>query len=376
MVAAKMSWVELGRRVAEARRIAGFSQAQLGLPLGLDRSAVSRIESGDRGVDSLELSQISARLARPVEWFLRPRPPTIISRRASRAGDKTKVGDLVLDDLVADVELLLELDVLDAPASTRRGKRLKLSNAADAERLAQAARKAGGVADGSPVDLVEVAERLGLLVFLIDLAHPGFDGSYVALEHLGVALVAGGLASGKRRFTIAHELGHHFIEDEFDTFVDSPAGKGRREKLIDAFAVHFLLPRKQVTRRFRALVTTDSDLRVAALHLGAAYGVSWTALCAQLKNLNLIKESDRRRLSIDVPTRAEFLEHGLQFRVERMAPVLPTKFAGAVIRAYRARKISAARAVQMLRGSLRQDELPVLRPVPLKALAGDFEDEK
>ena len=376
MAAAKMSWEELGRRVAEARRIAGFSQEQLGKPLGLDRSAVSRIESGARGVDSLELSQISAQLERPIEWFIRQRPPTIISRRASRAAGKTQAGDLVLEDLVADVELLVEQGVLDVPASIRRAKRVKLANPKDAERLAQAARKAGGIADASSVDLVEVAERLGLLVFLLDVAHPGFDGSYVALPSLGVALVAGGLASGKRRFTIAHELGHHFLEDEFDTFVDSPAGRGKRERLVDAFAVHFLLPRKQVTQRFRELVATEPDLRLAALHLGAEYGVSWTALCGQLKNLELIKEPERRRLSTDVPTRAEFLERGLQFRPERTVPVLPTKFAGAVIRAYRGRKISAGRAVQMLRGSLGQDELPVLRPVPIEALAGDFEDEK
>ncbi|MDQ3703056.1 MAG: helix-turn-helix domain-containing protein [Chloroflexota bacterium] len=40
--------------------------------LELDRSAVSRIEAGTRGVDSLELTRIAEACCRPVTWFLTP----------------------------------------------------------------------------------------------------------------------------------------------------------------------------------------------------------------------------------------------------------------------------------------------------------------
>ncbi|MFO8073406.1 MAG: XRE family transcriptional regulator [Polyangia bacterium] len=358
----EMSWNELGSRVCEARRAAGLNQTQLGEPLGLDRSAISRIESGSRSVDSLELSTIARTLDRPIEWFFRPRPPTVVSRKTALDRETSTVGDLRLEDLVADVELLVELGVLDPFHDKRPRRRGRLRSPADSERLARMAREAAELPEGPVFEPIDAAERLGLLVFVLDLDNPGFDGSYVALPGCGVALVDGTAPSGKRRFTVAHELGHHFLEDEYDTFVDAPASKSRREKLIDAFAVHFLLPRAPVTSRFRAAVEAGETVRRAALRLGWEYQVSWTALCAHLKNLDLIDEKRRRRLVSEIPGKAEFLELGLRLPREQPAPLLPAGFVKAVIAAWRDRLISAERAVEMLRGTVEPGDLPRLEP--------------
>lgn len=67
----------LGRRVAHARRAGGLSQAALGRAVSLDRTAISKIESGRRDVSSLELARIARTLRRPLESFVsEDQPPS------------------------------------------------------------------------------------------------------------------------------------------------------------------------------------------------------------------------------------------------------------------------------------------------------------
>ena len=78
-------WRELGSRLADARKVARLSQAEVAVAVGLDRTAITRIENGDRKLDSLELLRIAGILKRPIEWFLAPQLPAVVRRRASRA---------------------------------------------------------------------------------------------------------------------------------------------------------------------------------------------------------------------------------------------------------------------------------------------------
>lgn len=54
--------VVLGRNIEQARLNAGLNQQQLADLVGLDRSAISRVESGNRKVDSIELVKIAVAL--------------------------------------------------------------------------------------------------------------------------------------------------------------------------------------------------------------------------------------------------------------------------------------------------------------------------
>lgn len=78
----------VGRRVAEARRAAGLNQTEVAGAVGLHRTAVSKIESGRRGVDSVELGRLAELLGRPVEWFLAAPGRTLSRDRLFEAGRK------------------------------------------------------------------------------------------------------------------------------------------------------------------------------------------------------------------------------------------------------------------------------------------------
>lgn len=59
----------MGRRVAEGRRARGLSQVALAQAASIDRTALSKIETGRRGVGSAELARIAEALGLPFEHF-------------------------------------------------------------------------------------------------------------------------------------------------------------------------------------------------------------------------------------------------------------------------------------------------------------------
>ena len=59
----------LGERLREAREYLGFSQDQVATFLGIPRSALSLMETGQRKVDALELKKLAGLYKRPVGYF-------------------------------------------------------------------------------------------------------------------------------------------------------------------------------------------------------------------------------------------------------------------------------------------------------------------
>lgn len=59
----------LGERLREAREYLGFSQDQVATFLGVPRSALSLMESGQRKVDALELKKLAGLYKRSVGYF-------------------------------------------------------------------------------------------------------------------------------------------------------------------------------------------------------------------------------------------------------------------------------------------------------------------
>jgi len=59
----------LGERLREAREYLGFSQEEVATFLGISRSALSLMETGQRKVDALELKKLASLYKRPVGYF-------------------------------------------------------------------------------------------------------------------------------------------------------------------------------------------------------------------------------------------------------------------------------------------------------------------
>lgn len=356
------TWEAFGERIAQARKAAGFTQSDLASSVGLERTAITKIESGTRRIDSLELARISHVLRRPVSWFLMTPSPAVISRRTAREGVELEA-DVLLESLALNVEQLVELKLITPAPSPELS--VSVESVETAEQAASSTRRHLQVGIEPLRDLTEISEKLGMYLFVLPL-DAEVQGSYVATEEGGVALVQGNDPSGRRRFTAAHELGHHVLADEFSTEWIK-GGVDERERLISAFAVHLLLPRQGAECRWREHNGPD-DPRTAALRLGAEYGLSWSALCAQLKNLELISEDLRIDLSQRAPGKAEFIEHELSLIELPGSPSVPAGYAAAVIKAFRGHRIGRERAVELLLGTLAPEDLPDQHEVPIEAM--------
>jgi transcriptional regulator with XRE-family HTH domain len=59
----------MGDRLREAREYLGFSQEEVAKYLGVSRSALSNIETGQRKVDALEMKRLASLYKRPVTHF-------------------------------------------------------------------------------------------------------------------------------------------------------------------------------------------------------------------------------------------------------------------------------------------------------------------
>jgi hypothetical protein len=197
-------------------------------------------------------------------------------------------------------------------------------------------------------------------------------GAYLALESIGVSVVDGSQDSGRRRFTLAHEIGHHVLGDEYSADWDFGTGIERRERLIDAFAIHLLLPREAAIHRWREL-GGSSDKRGALVVLSAEFGVSWSAACSQMANLNLLDPPEIQDLVQARPRRAEYLERDIVVREDLRPPQVPHSFATAVIGAYRRNLLSQERALDLLRGTLKAADLPEPNLVPSAAFMKEFD---
>lgn len=60
------------KRLVQARRQAGLTQAEVADALGRPRSQIGRCETGERRLDPVDLQEFSLLYGRPVSYFLAP----------------------------------------------------------------------------------------------------------------------------------------------------------------------------------------------------------------------------------------------------------------------------------------------------------------
>jgi len=358
---------EMGPRIALAREESGLTQAELARSVGIDRTAVAKIESGRRKVSASELVRMAAALDRPIDWFVSESPPAIVSRRHDpAAGGVSKVLDRTIERLARDVEFLELEGVLPAIEPTRLSMPVSTD---EAEAAAVAVRGLMEAGTGPVHDLQRCCERVGLLAFSVNLGEDDSgDAAYVAVNKWGVALVNGAINAGRRRFNLAHELGHHVFADAYAPEATISPGS-ETERLINAFAVHVLLPREVVVDTWKAF----TDPRLAAVAIGVRCRASWTAVCGQLKNLGLIDEDLRVDLTGNPPTASDFVELGERWVSELDPPSTPPEYGRRVLGAFRNGRLSAARTVELLWGEVAEEELPEQHSVPLEGLLREFD---
>lgn len=149
---------------------------------------------------------------------------------------------------------------------------------------AEVAAKIGDLLDTAPVDVAEVARRLGLAIYRKALA-PGVSGALVKAPELGspsgfVVYVDSGEPYARQRFTAAHEIGHFVLHRdkigdriEDNHLLRSDRLSDRVEVEANRFAAHLLMPFPLLDRLIREGVRTVPDLARALQVSEIAMGI-------------------------------------------------------------------------------------------------------
>lgn len=354
MAAAQQEWVNIGQRVREARLAAKLSQDELGRRLGLDRTMVAKIEAGTRRIDAVELVRLGDCLDLALDYFL-SEPPAVLSRRAGLIEDEaTDAGrgsfrlEAALVKWLRDVRQMHSLGVLGSRPILSYPERV------DSETAARAA--AGWLRgrlgnDSEPIEsMVKAGQDAGLLVAVADLSG---DGASIRDDDIAVAVVSRLGDPGRRRATAAHELGHLVLGDEYSSDLGVHTSRAGREAVIDAFAAEFLLP--------TAVIATAGFSRDTLVRLASTYRTSWSLAVRQAVRAGAMERSRAPSWLSRTPTRSELLDAtGWTPQPDLEWIRVPPAFAHAVLEARRRSLITTARAVELMRGQIGEEDLPLL----------------
>ena len=98
----------IGRRIREERLKAGYAnQGEFADGVGLHATVLSRIETGQRGVDSVVLQRIADRLELPVDVLVREPKEQLALARQGDADDEA-MSEMIgwVDELLADMDTM------------------------------------------------------------------------------------------------------------------------------------------------------------------------------------------------------------------------------------------------------------------------------
>jgi Zn-dependent peptidase ImmA (M78 family)/transcriptional regulator with XRE-family HTH domain len=345
----------LGRRVREARERAGWSLAKFAEFLEIGEEEAKHIEDGTASISSEQILKIADGTRRSLSWFLEAPLRAIASRRASLAesgesGVDTNF-DRTLEEIGLNVRHLTELGLL---SENKRPHNTVPRDVESSEALAHEIRHTQGMEHG-PLDLITLCDNLGLITFSLDVEEKATLGSMIEVsDSIGVALINGARPPGQRKYTLAHELGHWIIGDDYEAL---RTGAKETERLIDAFAAHLLLPRGSVTADWNTYRKSFTP-RDAAIKIAANYGTSWSATISQLNSLSLIGHPEHELLGKRSPSPLDFEIIGANWVATLDPPFVSSKYKESVISGFKQRKITTDRALDLLLGTISIDELP------------------
>lgn len=229
------------------------------------QAALSLWEGGKRTPGLDDLIDLSDTLEKELSFFFPPqdlRQPIAMLLRGTAERIASRDLEQVLADLLSESESAgIPSAEIDVGASTP-------ARAAD-----ELLEKAG--IEEPPVPVEALARTCGVLVIASTMPDE-LSGLVFGVEPGAVIGVNEGHSENRRRFSIAHELGHHLLShhDRFHIDIsegDPPGYDWETERAANEFAADLLMPREMVIDRFSDIPETQSlarDFKVSELAMG------------------------------------------------------------------------------------------------------------
>jgi Zn-dependent peptidase ImmA (M78 family) len=143
--------------------------------------------------------------------------------------------------------------------------------------------------NSAPVSVEDIAVRCHIVIKRA--SNSNFSGVLLRKEDVAFMAINSDESPTRQRFTIAHELGHFFLHETKETFIDYRDNKKnivRDKREIDAnkFAAALLMPKKLLLKDVKSFLGNGLDKEITTF-LAKKYEVSEDAMTFRLMNLNL-----------------------------------------------------------------------------------------
>jgi Zn-dependent peptidase ImmA (M78 family)/transcriptional regulator with XRE-family HTH domain len=224
--------------LALARARQRLTQSQLGDRVNLKQAVVSKIEMGVRAPTGEEVQVLAKALGVPESFFFRPAHDRFVATPPLYRLQRKRVSKVGLDQLNADfVTRAMHLREMLRSVEMETGLPLpQFSDDLAPEQAAEEVRRLWLVRPGPIQNLTALIEAAGVFVIEIDASIDEFEGAAFRAPNLPtVIFVRRGQTTDRRRFTLAHELGHLVLHH---------APSDIAEKEANVFAHCLLMPEK------------------------------------------------------------------------------------------------------------------------------------
>ncbi len=273
-----------------AREERGLSQKDLAQKIRVSQSDISKLEGGEKTPGKDLIAKIAAFFGYTEEFFSRPfmaLPSGLVFHRKRSALAAT-----VRKRIVAEARArMLDLSIF-AKSAGIIPRKLPVREGRYPEEMARGVRIAWGIPKGPVDNLVETLERHRIAVLSFDFGTDLLDGFFMPPAERGslyciVINASAAFPPDRRRFTLAHELGHLILHR--DEFADEDVT--RQEGEANTFASEFLMPAEDIAGDF------GEPLTFARLReLKAKWKVSMGALVKRAKSLGAITDFEEKRI--------------------------------------------------------------------------------
>ena len=352
------------QRLKLARKKAGFSMKDLGarLPHSISAQAISKYEKGLMMPKASTLVDLGRVLGVSLDFLIGGQIDALERlefRKTSRISDRerARAEALVLERLenYLVLESVLAIEPIEEPFSALANTQ-PIQNYADIEEQAMALRRAWDLGSAPIASLSNLLEDRGIQVIEADLP-AGFDGLACkaqrgsALPAIEAILVSNRSPIERKRFNLAHEIGHRAMPDISSPDIDE-------EKAMHRFAAAFLMPADPLRERVGGKRTTLPLSEIVDLKW--FYGVSAAAMLMRLRDIGCLSAST---------IAAAFRGYARAWRREEPCPIhdekgggfleKPMRYEALVWRGLSERLFSPLRAAQLLNRPLRDIEINI-----------------
>lgn len=330
--------VALGKKLAAARENAGLSQEQAAKAIGIPRSALSLIETGDRSLNTLELAGLAKLYGRSIAEFFQAAEAAgtdtdlvALCRVSEEFASRPELQQTIKALLSvcregASLEQILKRPVRKGPPAYSLGDPKSQAEAVE-HGLAIAAeeRKRMDLGDAPIPDIAELIACEGIWAASSRLPNE-MSGFFLRDATVGLAVIVNeSHPTARKRFSYAHEYAHAlFDRDHAVTVTTKQNSKDFIERRANAFAAAFLMPEAGVRELMECLRAGEKSRRLFVTYdvanesaseaekraapgstsidfthvalLAYHFDVSYQAACYRLKDLDFVNRDQLNKL--------------------------------------------------------------------------------